>query len=436
MERIAMSQQERDWLEWLKRAQDGVITQRQAAEKMGVTDRWVRRLLVQMEVVGDRVVVHGLRGRASNRRISEDLHARALEILKEPEWHDFGPTFASEQLDKRHGIDVSKETVRGWMMGAGLWKSQSRKVKKVHCWRPRRSCYGELVQWDTSDHDWLEGRGERVRHLVRLIDDATSRSWGRFVQHDGTRENMGVLWEYVERNGRMVDVYTDRDSMFAVAVRPGESEQARREADRLTQIGRALREMGIGWIAAYSPQAKGRVERSFETDQDRLVKELRLAKVTTMQAANRFLEKEYWPEWNERFARSLEGVVDLHRPVTPQLDLASALSHVEQRVIRNDYTFSFAGKSYQIARKDVKAGMKGQRLRVELHLDGELRTRYEGQYVELGECGVRAPDKPVPPGKPVCKDHNADGKSRWMEGFFDRPGPELWQAIQAADSRN
>jgi transposase len=436
MERIAMSQKERDWLEWLKRAQDGLITQRQAAEKMGVTDRWVRRLLARMAEDGDRVVMHGLRGRTSNRRISEELQARALEIFKQPDWHDFGPTFASEQLGKRHQIEVSKETVRGWMIGAGLWKSHSRKVGAVHCWRPRRSGYGELVQWDTSDHDWLEGRGEPVRYLVRLIDDATSRSWGRFVQHDGTRENMGVLREYVERNGRMVDVYTDRASMFMVSLRPGESEEARREADRLTQIGRALREMGIGWIPAYSPQAKGRVERSFGTDQDRLVKELRLAKVTTMQAANRFLEKEYWPHWNERFARSLEGVVNLHRPLTPQLDIASALSHVEQRVIRNDYTFSFAGRNYQIARKDVKAGMKGKRLRIELHLDGELRARYEGQYVELGECGVKTMDKPAPPRKPVRKDHNAGGKSGWMEGFFDRPGPALWQAVRAADSRS
>lgn len=322
------------------------------------------------------------------------------------------------------------------MVEAGLWENRSRKVQEVHCWRPRRSGYGELVQWDTSDHDWLEGRGEPVRYLVRLIDDATSRSWGRFVQHDGTRENMGVLWEYVERNGRMVDVYTDRAAMFTVTPRAEESEEARREADRLTQIGRALREMGIGWIAAYSPQAKGRVERSFGTDQDRLVKELRLAKVTTMQAANRFLEKEYWPHWNERFARSLEGVTDWHRPLTPQLDLASVLSHVEQRVIRNDYTISFAGKSYQIARKDVKAGMKGQRLRIELRLDGQVWARYESQYVELGECGVKPPDQPVPSRKPVRKDHNAGGKSGWMDGFFDRPGPELWRAVRAADSRS
>jgi transposase len=435
MERIAMSQEERDWLEWLKRTKDGLVTQRQAAEKMGVTERWVRRLLVRMEEVGDQVVLHGLRGRASNRRIAETWQAQALEILKQPAWHDFGPTFASEQLKKRHQIAVSKETVRKWMIEAGLWESQSRKVKKVHCWRPRRSGYGELVQWDTSNHDWLEGRGEAVRYLVRLIDDATSRSWGRFVQHDGTRENMGVLWEYVERNGRMVDVYTDRAAMFTVTPRAGESEEARRKADRLTQMGRALREMGIGWIPAYSPQAKGRVERSFGTDQDRLVKELRLAKVTTMQAANQFLEKEYWPHWNERFARSLEGVVDLHRPLTPQLDLASALSHVEQRVIRNDYTVSFAGRNYQIARKDVKAGMKGQRLRIELRLNGELRARYEGQYVELVECGVKPMDKPAPLRKPVPKDHNAGGKSGWMDGFFDRPGPELWQVVRAADSR-
>jgi hypothetical protein len=265
---------------------------------MGVTDRWVRELLARMEEEGDGVVVHGLRGQVSNHRIAEKVQQRALKLLRQPEWHDFGPTFASEQLAKRYRIEVSKETVRGWMIGAGLWKAHPRAMKQVHCWRPRRSCYGELVQWDTSDHDWLEGRGERVRYLVRMIDDATSRSWGRFVLHDGTRENMGVLWEYLERNGRMVDVYTDRDSMFAVALRPGESAQERREADRVTQLGRALRELGIGWIAAYSPQAKGRVERSFGTDQDRLVKELRLAKVKTMVAANEFLEKEYWPEWN------------------------------------------------------------------------------------------------------------------------------------------
>jgi hypothetical protein len=205
----------------------------------------------------------------------------------------------------------------------------------------------------------------------------------------------------------------------------------------LTQIGRALRELGIGWIAAYSPQAKGRVERSFETDQDRLIKYLRLAKVTTMKEANEFLEKEYWPEWNERFARPLTGIVDLHRPLTAQQDLAASLSHVVHHVITNDYTFPFAGRRYRILPKDVKAGMRRQRLRIELRLSGELKARYEGQYVEIAECDDKAPSaKREPSHKPVRKDHNAGGKSHWMDGFFEQPGPELWQAVEVSNVRN
>jgi hypothetical protein len=240
----------------------------------------------------------------------------------------------------------------------------------------------------------------------------------------------------VERQGRMVEVYTDRAAMFMVTPRSKESAQQRQESDRLTQIGRGLRELGIGWIPAYSPQAKGRVERSFGTDQDRLVKQLRLAKVKTMQDANQFLEAEYWPEWNERFARPLKGVADMHRALTPQTDLASALSHVEQRVVSNDYTFSFAGRRYQIARPEAKAGMRGKSLRIELHLNGELRARFEGQYVEVSECGVNAPVAAKPSGKPVRKDHNRGGKSDWMNGFFERPGPELWQAVRTASARS
>jgi hypothetical protein len=138
MERIAMNQEERDWLEWLKRVQDGVVTQRQAAAKMGVSDRWVRKLLARMQSDGDRVVVHGLRGRVSNRQIDAQTQARAIVLLKQPEWHDFGPTFASEQLAKRHSIEGSKETVRGWMVAAGLWKAHPRKLGEAHFWRQRR----------------------------------------------------------------------------------------------------------------------------------------------------------------------------------------------------------------------------------------------------------------------------------------------------------
>ena len=159
MERIAMSQAERDWLDWLKRARDGKMTRRQAADRMGVSQRWVRKLLRRMKREGDLVVVHGLRGRPSNRELAEATRRQTLAILKKPEWHDFGPTFASEQLAKLHKIEVSDETLRGWMIEAGMWQSKPPKLGEVHAWRPRRSGFGELVQWDTSEHDWLEGRG-------------------------------------------------------------------------------------------------------------------------------------------------------------------------------------------------------------------------------------------------------------------------------------
>lgn len=429
MERIAMSQSERDDLHWLKRVEAGSMTQREAAEKMGVTARWVRKLVKRMKKQGDQVVVHGLRGRTSNRKLSEKTQRQALTILKKPDWHDFGPTFAAEQLSKRHQIHVGKETLRGWMIEAGLWKSKTQTIEDVHVWRPRRTGFGELVQWDTSDHDWLEGRGP-VRYLVRMIDDATSWSWGRFVERDATPQNMGVLWEYLEKNGRMVDVYTDRDSMFAVPPRPGESKEQQREADRLTQLGRAMRELGIGSILAYSPQAKGRIERSFRTAQDRLVKHLRLAKISTMEAANEYLEKEYWPEWNEHFASPVADFANHHRPLTPQLNLEAILSHVEERVIGNDFTFSFFGHRYQIQRADVQAGMRRQRLRVELRLDGELKACHQGRYLAIEECGARVEANPPKASKTVRKDHNAGGRSNWMDGFFNRPSPPLWKLIE------
>jgi transposase len=424
-----MGQQERDWLDWLKRARDGKMTQREAAERMEVSERWVRKLLRRMKRQGDTVVLHGLRGRASNRKIAAQTREAALAILRHPDWHDFGPTFAAEQLSKLHRIEVGKETVRGWMIEAGLWKPGVSKREQAHVWRARRSGFGELVQWDTSEHDWLEGRGP-VRYLVRMIDDATSWSWGRFVERDATVFNMAVLWEYIEKNGRMVDVYTDRDWMFTVTRRKGESEAQWREADRLTQLGRSLRELGIGSILAYSPQAKGRVERSFQTAQDRLVKQLRLAKISTLKDANEYLEKHYWPEWNDSFALPVKDFPDCHRPLSESQDLAAILCHAEDRVIANDYSFSFAGQRYRIDRDQVQAGMRNQRLRVEVRLDGDLKGRYRGNYVTIAECGAREPAPVAAARKSPRKDHNAGGKSHWMEGFFDRPSPPLWRLLQ------
>jgi len=165
------------------------------------------------------------------------------------------------------------------------------------------------------------------------------------------------------------------------------------------------------------------------------VKYLRLAKVKDLAAANEYLEKEYWPDWNERFATPLSSVTDLHRSLTEEINLAASLSHVEQRVIGNDYTFSFAGRRYQITRAAVQVGMKHRSVRVELRLDGTLQARYEGRYLGIFECGEKPRAVPAPPSRAVRKDHNAGGKSRWMQGFFDRPGAPLWQAVRESNGR-
>src|SRR6202521_4357798 len=181
-EPLLMTQAERDRLVTLKKAKKKLITQGEAAEELGVSTRQVKRLLRAMKERGDKAVVHGLRGKPSNRRIEEKIEQQAVKILSAPVYEGFGPTLAAEYLGKKHGIEASKETVRQWMIGGKLWRAKSEKVKQFHGWRPRRSRFGELVQWDTSEHDWLEGRGEKL-YLIAMIDDATSQLLARFVRH-------------------------------------------------------------------------------------------------------------------------------------------------------------------------------------------------------------------------------------------------------------
>src|SRR5690349_3071058 len=184
-----MTQADRDRLVALKKAQKKLITQKQAAEEVGITERHVRRLLHALQRRGDKVVVHALRGLPSNRKINADTEQKAIAILSKPVYQGFGPTLAADYLDKKHGMKVSRETVRQWMIEAKLWRPRKQRLEKVHEWRPRRSRYGELVQWDTSDHDWLEGRGEQIL-LINMIDDATSRWFARFVSSGSTVANM------------------------------------------------------------------------------------------------------------------------------------------------------------------------------------------------------------------------------------------------------
>jgi len=432
-EMLVLSTKDRDRLKVLHEVKRKHLTQRAAARQLGISDRWVRKLLVRVRKGGDGGIVHRGRGRRSNRRLPESLRTQTLKLVQ-AKYSDFGPTLACEYLAKDHQVEVSKETLRQWLIGAGRRRVKRRKAEEVHVWRPRRSCRGELVQWDTSEHDWLEGRGPRL-YLVAMIDDATSQAYARFVGHDSTEENLRVLWEYLKRWGRPVEFYTDKSSLFTVnAPAPEAADEAVKE--ELTQIGRALQELGIGWIAAHSPQAKGRIERFFGTAQDRLVKGLRLAQASSLEAANTYLEQEYLPLWNQGFTVVAANQTDAHRRLSREQDLPAILSHVEERVVTPDYTIRYQGKIYQIARGDIRAGLRGGRVRVEQRLDGSLAVKFREHYVSTAECQPR-PKTPPPP-KPVrSKKPRSKAARTWMKDFNLQQSPPLWAILQSerADHR-
>ena len=396
----------------------------------------MRRLLVGLKKRGDKAVVHALRGLPSNRGISADTKQGAVTILSKPVYLGFKPTLASEYLARKHGIQASRETVRQWMIEAKLWRARKQRVEKVHEWRPRRSRFGELVQWDTSDHDWLEGRGEKML-LINMIDDATSRWFARFVLSDSTAENMSMVEGYMKKHGRPLAFYTDKAALFQTAQKtgPGESAAAGERPELPpTQIGRALQELGIVWIPAHSPQAKGRVERGFATAQDRLVKGMRVAGVTTLEQANRYLESELLPWVNSTITVAPASADDAHRPLEKHYDLAAILSHVESRRVNNDYTILFETKIYQIARKDICAGLRGAVVRVEKRRDGSVAVRFRDRYLSVEQCAQRPAAKAVKPAKAKPKGRPA-GPKEWGRNFDLKKAPKLWQAAQESGRR-
>jgi hypothetical protein len=249
-----MSRKERDRLKVIAALAEGRLAQVEAAQRLRLCERQTRRILARYRAEGDAGLVHRSRGRPSNRQLPEVLRRRVMaEVAKA--YRDFGPTLAAEKLQERDGLAVSRETLRQWMTEAGYWKPR-RPAREVHLWRPRRSSFGELVQMDTSEHAWFEGRGVAEPVLVSMIDDATNRQVKRFFARDTTEANLEALGLWLRRHGRPLALYADRDSIFKVNREPTDAEAlAGREAE--TQFGRALRELGIEYIPAGSPQAKG-----------------------------------------------------------------------------------------------------------------------------------------------------------------------------------
>jgi hypothetical protein len=399
-DRMAMSQRERDVLKVMQGVLDGTRTQAEAARLVRRSTRQVRRLQRRLAADGDGALVHGLRGRPSNHRADPDLRRRVLRAYRQ-RYRDFGPTLASEKL-AAEGLPVGAETLRRWLLAAGLW--ERRRQRDPHrSRRPRRSCFGELVQMDASIHDWLGGRGEAMVRIA-MVDDATSRIAAKFYAAGTVEAHLGLLGEWLRAYGRPVAVYTDRHSIFEP------QDKGKALPDGVTQFGRALAELDVELIRAHSPQAKGRVERLFGTAQDRWVKELRLAKVRTIDQANAVLSRLV-PEHNRRFTRAAERPTDAHRRLGPGHRLESVLSIQAERVVSNDYVVRFESRFYQLL-KPVYAGERGGRVVIERRLDGTLWMRFRGHYLNYREAaaGIEPEREPAPAARPSAT--RSSGPSR------------------------
>ena len=373
-----MTKRERDRLVVIRQVFEGKLSQRLAAGQLRISERQVRRSVRRYGKEGDHGLVHRLRGRRSNRRLSEELKGRVLARVRES-YRDFGPTLAAEFLLRRDRLEVSRETLRGWMSEAGIWQARRERVRHRQ-WRPRRECYGELVQMDTSIHDWFEGRGEKAV-LIAMVDDATSRLEARFYREDGTRPNMDMIRRYLRRHGRPLAIYADKASHFKTT-RRADIEEALAGRTAETQVERALRELGIRYIAANSPQAKGRVERLFKTLQDRLIKSMRLDGISSIAAANEYLDKEFISQWGKDFSVPAARSADAHRRLGGY-DLRGILSAKTTRTVMSDYTVHHEGRLYQIDRSEISRGLRRAKLIVEEDLEGVLRMKWRGRYLKI-----------------------------------------------------
>ena len=393
---------ERDRISVLRQVSEGVLSAAAGAARVGVTRRHFRRLRRKFEAEGDAAVVHGLRGRRSNRALPPEFRERALEVAVDPLYRDFGPTLLAEHLERSFALRVSPDTLRGWMMEAGLWKRR-RKRARHRSRRPRRSAFGELEQWDSSVHAWLEDRAAGDQVLISIHDDATSRlMMARFVERDDGAENRRAIIGYLQRHGRPLAVYTDHAGHFGQWL-------AKKEERTDTIISRALGELGVEVILAGSPQAKGRVERAFGTAQDRLIKEMRVAGVSTLGAANRFLAECWVPFWNERFAVEPRDARDAHRPLPPGIDLEALFAETATRKVAHDFTIRFKNRYWQIPEREACGIRPGAEVVVERRLCGDLHFRTGRRYLAVESLGRARPParpakpQPAKPGKPGSK---------------------------------
>lgn len=375
--RVRMSSRERQRLGPLARVQGKEISLVTAAAQMQVSYRQALRLLKRYREEGDAGLVHRACGRPSARRIGTE-HKDAVVELVRTKYADFGPTLASEKLAERDGRAVNRETLRRWLVEAGLWEPRQSKVKH-RSQRRRKAAFGEMVQMDGSPHAWFEDRGEAC-FLMNLVDDATSASQALLSEEETTWAAMDLLEAWVRRYGIPLSVYVDRKNVYVTDREQTPAEQLA-AMPALTQFGKACHKLGIRIIEAHSPQAKGRVERKHGVFQDRLIKELRLEGISDIEAANRFL-----PGWldknNDRFAVCPRSDVDMHRPVPKDLDLRTVFCLEEERSLGMDFTVRFKNRWMQVlAQKDLPAART--RVNVQEWRDGSLHLSCQGRELQF-----------------------------------------------------
>jgi len=386
-EGLKMSQKDINRHHVIRNVLDGRVSPSQAGLVLGLSNRQIRRLCCQVREQGAKGIIHRLRGRPSNHQLDAELLGKALSALHDPLWEGFGPTFTRDTLADCHGIALSSQTVRRWMARTGLWEIRG-KGSRHRSWRERRPCRGMLTQLDGSDHDWFEGRGPRCV-LLLYIDDATSDIlYGEFVAVEDTMTLMRTTRTYLKRWGRPVAFYVDRDSIYKIN-RQATVDEELRDEQPMTQFARAMAELGIEIIWANSPQAKGRVERSFQTHQDRLVKELRLRGISDMTNANQYLWAEYIPRHNQRYAVAAGQAGDAHRPLGATHKLEQILSLRSDRTLGNDYTLRYRNRLFQVLEQQVVRIRPGEKVEMEIRLDGSLHVRGKGVYLDFKSIAQR-----------------------------------------------
>ena len=367
---LSMSKQEFSRLDVLLRVQSGRLRVEDACALIGLRRRQVFRLLRGLRQEGATSLLSKRRGKPGNHRLAAEVRTLALSLVRE-RYADFGPTFAAEKLAEVHGCSVSRETLRGWMIADGLWVDRRHRLPSPHQPRRRRDCLGELVQIDGSEHAWFETRGEACT-LLAFVDDATSRLMQlRFVASESTFDYFRTTRGYLQAHGKPVAFYSDKHNIFRVNAKDAVG------GDGITQFGRALSELNIDIICANTPQAKGRVERSFGTLQDRLVKDLRLAGISTIAAANAWLPG-FIEAYNARFGREPTNAKDLHRPLTEADDLDEILAWREERTVTKNLTLSYDQMKLLLKPTPFVRGLVRKKVEVVNYPDGRFAVQFEG----------------------------------------------------------